>query len=274
MNLDHLKYFCDAVRLNSLKESARVNNISPGAVSQAIQKLEEYFNAELLFHKKGSMEATESGVKLLNLGQNILEDFKELKSQLNEDDFTGELEFATQQSLAQYYLAEKITKFKKKYEMINIKMTMGTTDKVKESVENRQSSFGITLANIDLTSLNSKLISQGNFVCYKGNYKKKDHLFLTTELTSELSTFLKSYKKIFKRDASILMQVSSWGVIKSLADKGQGIAIIPDYLLDNSERKKILKLNENFKMPNYTIELIWPKNRKLGRISQLFLEFI
>lgn len=69
----------------------------------------------------------------------------------------------------------------------------------------------------------------------------------------------------------ISFEISSWGVLKKMADASLGIALIPDFLISNSEKKNIVK---SYKLTNYRIVAAWPKSRELNIKCRKFLEFL
>src|SRR4051812_17981688 len=61
MNLNHLKYFYDAVSQGQISAAARKNRISQSAVSQAIGNLEKTLQCRLLVHQRKRLELTDAG---------------------------------------------------------------------------------------------------------------------------------------------------------------------------------------------------------------------
>ena len=115
MNIDHIKYFCDTVEAGTLAGAAKLNNISPGAISQAIMKLELSLGLELVVHRKRSFELTDKGLEfyresLILLGQYGL--FR--KKILSPEKMEGEFFFITQQSIAEYLLPKVLFDYCKK----------------------------------------------------------------------------------------------------------------------------------------------------------------
>ena len=94
MNIDHLKYFSDSVELGSLVKSAKMNNVSPGAISQAIKKLEDTFGQALLIHKKNFFEPTEKGLELYHHLEAFLLNYQKIQLEISsEEKMSGELNF-------------------------------------------------------------------------------------------------------------------------------------------------------------------------------------
>ncbi len=60
-NLNHLKYFSDAVDLGSISAAAQKNLVTHPAVSRAIGVIENQLGLKLLVHKKKTFEVTPAG---------------------------------------------------------------------------------------------------------------------------------------------------------------------------------------------------------------------
>ena len=69
LNLSALKYFLDAVELNSITLSADKNHVSRPAVSQAIIRLGGWYGRSLLSHEKRNFELTDDGKEFYQIAK-------------------------------------------------------------------------------------------------------------------------------------------------------------------------------------------------------------
>ncbi len=76
LNLSALKYFLDAVELQSVTLSAAKNHVSRPAVSQAILRLEQWYGKELLIHEKRRFGLTNDGKLFYQAAKKNFEIFK------------------------------------------------------------------------------------------------------------------------------------------------------------------------------------------------------
>ena len=151
-------------------------------------------------------------------------------------------------------------------------MTFGNTSIAKSKIEERSVDFSISLDNIEIKNSEKMILKKGRFVLYMGKKSKKQgEYFILTGETPECLDFQKKYKKLFKSDPQIIMEIKSWGVLKKLADEGQGIALIPDYILSPSELKYTL---DSINLLEYCIVAIWPSGRSLNRKCMEFINSI
>ncbi len=274
MNLYHLKYFCDAVNNQSIAVSAQLNSVTPGAVSQAIRKLEDFYQQNLIHHKKNTFQVTPIGKELYQYAIPLLSEFMSLKEKISQgESLAGELSFITQQSIAENLLAPFIKQFKKKYPAINLKMSLANTSLIKEKVHSTNIDFAVTLNNVDLKDCSTTILKEGSFALYQPvRSMQKKNLFLTTEETPEVSEFKKLYKKRFKVEPIIDLEINSWSVLKKMAEQGNGTALIPDYLLFGKKNTTHTETNLKLSMPSFQILSAHNSARRLSLKAETFLE--
>lgn len=277
MNINHLKYFYDSVTLKSLKKGAERNNVSPGAVSQAILKLEQYFDAPLLHHSKNSLLLTDFGKKLMEHCPSTLKSVSELSETMKElaKPFSGDIYFGTQQSIASTFLSSNISKFNKAYPEIGINFTLGHTSNMNKLLDENLVDFIISVDNLDYAHHPKKILYEGKFVfIHNPNIKTtKSNEFLLTGETLETKQFHILFKKKYNKSPVVKMSVDSWGVIKQLALQGLGVGLIPDYLISKSERKFISNAF-NIGEIKYTISTYYTAGTTLNKKSSAFIKML
>lgn len=274
MNLYHLKYFCDAVSNQSLVTSAQLNSVTPGAISQAIRKLEDFYQQSLIHHKKNTFQVTPIGKELYQCAIPLLSEFMSLKDKISQgESLEGELSFITQQSIAESLLAPFIKQFKKKYPAIILKMSLANTSLIKEKINSTNIDFAVTLNNVDLKDCSTKILKEGSFTLYQPvKSMQNKNLFLTTEETPEVIEFKKRYKKRFKVEPAIELEINSWGVLKKMAEQGNGTALIPDYLLFGKKNISSIETKMKLSMPSFQILSAHNSARSLSLKAETFLE--
>ena len=277
MNLFHLQYFCDALEEGSLVESAKKNHVSPGAVSQAIKKLEELFGIELLEHQQRKFRPTKKGLELKFMATALLKDFKKIQERIKpqDDEFKGEVQFATQQSIANSFLPTLLKRFKEDYPQITPSFTLGHTSIVHRLLNEEKINFAITLDNTDLKSFECETLYEGEFIFVKGKGTDLKELgYLTTGKTEEVKKLEKYYKEKFGVPLSISMRIDSWGVIKNMASQGHGIGFIPDYIFSSEDKSLLSKIVLDVPKSTFKINAVWSKNIPLSKRTKLFLDYL
>lgn len=277
MNIDHLKYFYDATKSLSLKKAATLNNISPGAVSQAIIKLEQVLNVKLLHHSKNSFQITEHGQRLYELCPKVLASIHDLHSKMDEstNPYAGKIYFGTQQSIASTFLPGALRLFNESCPLIEVNFTLGHSTQIKDLLDHQELDFAISMDNLDYENHPKIPIFTGEFVLISKTKipKNKRKEFLVTGETNETKRLKTLYEAKFAETLPIKMKIDSWGVIKKMALEGHGIGFIPDYLLQENERRFIrneLKLSKI----KYSVCCFYPENFLLNEKSLKFLEIM
>lgn len=276
MNLYHLKYFFDSVQTGSLRQAAEINHVTPGAVSQAILKLEQQFNVSLVHHRKNNFELTDNGRRLFSLCPQMLSAMHNLKIGMEDSKevFRGKIHFATQQSIASLILAPILADYAKEYPQVKTSFRLGRTINVKNLLDQRSIEFGITMDNIDYGDHTKVPLFTGEFVFLSSTKRtRSEHEFLLTESTSEVDDLSKLYQLKYHREIPVSMRVHSWSVIKQLALEGYGIGFLPDYVVKPKEKKYLVK-NLGFPVFKYTVSCVYPKHHVLNHKTQVLLEKI
>ena len=279
LSLVHLKYFRDAALLGSLGAAAKRNFVSPSAVSQAIKSLESHFDVELLEHAKNQFVLTAEGRLVLDHCHLVFTAAETLEDELNsaKGSLKGEVIFATQQSIAHYLLPGFITEMKTRYPEIRPNIRLATTDVAHQWIQDRTVDFAISVNNFGDTDLMCLALYHGSFVFVEGvNVPKKlgKHrgFILPGETTRESKTFKSNYQKVFGKPPNVLLEIKSWGVIKTLAETGFGVGLIPDYLIRFDQNPSVREVKIDLPTVSYSINAYYCKKRqKLSRQSQVFL---
>ncbi len=282
LSLSHLKYFCDAAMLGGIGQAAERNRVSPSAVSQAVRGLESHFEVELLRHSRNRFELTSAGRELLERSRVIFTSVETLEEQLKQTPgvFSGDVTFATQQSIAHHLLPGFIVQMQKTYPELQPKIKLAPTDVVKKWIETRDVEFGLSVDNVAHDSFIALPIYEGTFVYVKAKKDAKskkafaDHAFITPgETTREAITFRRDFADHFGRAPKVAMEIKSWGVVKRFAALGMGVGIIPDYLMRFDPSPDLVILDSDLPTIPYKINAFYcGKRNMLSRNSRAMLD--
>jgi DNA-binding transcriptional LysR family regulator len=278
MNIYHLRYFTDAVKLGSLSASANKNRVSHSAVSQSIRSLEKFFAGELLHHKKRGFETTEMGRRVFEELLVFLDDFESLQTRIADSGSvpSGSLALIAPQSLLIRNFFGSLKIFRKAYPKVKLKIRTGAAQEIRTRVEEGGLDLGFLVDDGMLGSFEQELLKKGNFVVVSLKPKQalgSEPLIVTQKEKIEVLHLLKNFKKASKKDLEISMEALSWTLIKELTLQGHGHSYLPDYLVANEVKTEKLHL---VKLPGdafeYEIKAIWKK--RLSRSAQLFLKLL
>lgn len=274
LNLIYLKYFCDAVKMNSVSESAKINFVSQSAISQGIHKLEQSLGIELLAHQPNRFKTTPAGMILFEKSRGLFNQLSELESEiLDPHGLSGEIDFACSHSFALAVLPKVLKKMKASNSKIKINFHTGHTDKIKELLKKGLIDFGVVIDNEDFSSYHCIELFSGCYQLYQStkSHFTKEGPFILSEERRETNLLKNAYSKKTKKELPVLMEVSSWEVIASLALEGLGVGFFPDYVAKKSKDLVVLDLGLN-EFP-YKINAIFLKGTKLSKTIEQFLTF-
>lgn len=263
--------------MHSLKKAAERNHVSPGAVSQAIRKLEEELSTQLLMHGKNSLELTEQGKVFAKSIPEVLASVQKLKLKMADsiDPHRGNIYFGTQQSIASTFLPAILSEFKRTCPEAVVGFTLGHSSHMKDLLDRRDVEFAITMDNLDYKQHPKIPLHSGEFVFVskQKKFKAENISFLLTGETEETKKLRSYYQAKYRTALPVNMTIDSWSVIKTMAFEGHGIGFIPDYLLTNQERRHIC---EHFDLPKitYRISCVYPENSALNMKSLKLLDII
>lgn len=130
MTLDQLRVFLTVVEYLHFTRAAEALYISQPAVSAAIQNLEEQYGVRLFHRINRQIEITEAGKLLQVEAQKILDQVALTERGLRELNNLqrGELKLGSSLTIGNYWLPEKISKFKYQYPAISVTCTLANTE--------------------------------------------------------------------------------------------------------------------------------------------------
>lgn len=259
-NLTNLKYFFDIVKTGSFGESAKHNHVSQSAISQAVVKLEETLQCELFSHQPGRCKVTAKGMELFEAAQEIFQTIQKVEYSITKQD-GGSITFGCTHSFAIGLLPDYLKQANRLLPHLKINFRLGHYCDIKEWMKKGIIDFGILLDNDDLSLFDCKKIYQGNFLLYAAKQHKDISslgFLLDSDERRETNLLKQRYRKKYKQELPILMEISSWEVIAKLTEAGLGIGLFPDYVA----KKKQLKVVFSDLTPiPYAIYVIFKRNR-------------
>ena len=246
-NLYHLKYFIDAANLGGIALAAKKNLVSSSAISQAIRKLEESLNCQLLEHSKNQFKLTTEGQVAAESIHEILNSVAGLKTKIanSKSDFSGTLNIATLRSLALVLFPDTITLVNKKYSKLKANLMISHTKNILEQVINDEIEVGIVVDNNAISGVKKYILHEGYFKLVVG-YNHKANLknlgILVTKEKPGVQEIKKLYQSNYEKPAPISMIVESWEVIARFASAGLGIGFIPDFVASSVPHMELVEV--------------------------------
>ena len=127
-----LQVFARVAEQQNISAAARELNISQPAVTHHVKMLEEAFQATLLTRSRSGVTLTEAGQILLAHARQValLEDEAAVKIRRGESALSGRLRLGASTTVTQYYLADILTRFKKRHHGVIIEVIEGNSETV------------------------------------------------------------------------------------------------------------------------------------------------
>ncbi len=166
MTLDQLRIFVAVAERQHLTQAAAALHLTPSAVSSAIRALESRHGLQL-FHRVGrGIELTEAGAIFLGEAQAIL-----ARTEAAELIFSelgglkrGSIVIHASQTIASYWLPPILVRFHERHPTIDIRLTVGNTRTVTDSVLEGLADLGFIEGEIDEPRLASRTVAQDQLI--------------------------------------------------------------------------------------------------------------
>ena len=249
MNINHLKYFCDAALLGSVSHAASENLVSQSAISQGISNLEEALDCKLLTHQKRLFELTPQGKFLLVKGQKILKDIDSLALECQSlEEVSGILSLGMTHSLALTCLPRLKQILALKHPHLELRVTLEPINKLEESLRNGMIDVLALVRNLDIGVHDFDCVSKGFFRIYQpSKQNQKPEEILVTAKAGHETVILRSLLNQYQEDQIVLKpEISSWEILARLTMQGLGTSLLPDYMEFNYRKR--INLCKHLKM--------------------------
>lgn len=259
VNLVNLKYFCDAVKHESISASAKLNHVSQSAVSQGIAKLGHYFGFALLDHLPGKFRATQEGQKLYEAVAEVFQAMEKAEEILSKEG-TKVVRFACTYSYALAFLPRFVKECKKKYPHLKLECEFGLPDEILPWVRKGKVDFAILLDNLDLSRFDLEEVNRGEYKLYcskKYPLDETPQFLLDSDDRMETNLLKKSFRRAFRKPLPVLMELRSWEVAAAMAEQGLGVSLLPEYVAD-SKNYGLIEYPQDYFSMGYTIYALFP----------------
>ncbi len=142
------RYFYQSALDSSIRKASQNLNINSSAIVRQIQKLEDRLQTKLFIRNARGLELTNEGKLLFDhlsiqneVNTNFLSDLKQ-----NKTGTTGEINIATGETFAVQFLSPIISKFRKIYPDVKIKISSRQPDTIIDNLITNKTDFGISFA--------------------------------------------------------------------------------------------------------------------------------
>lgn len=274
-NINHLRYFYDSAKLGGIGLAAAKNFVTSSTISQAIKKLEQNLNVELLHHKKREFRITDEGRKLLEECEKIFFSINSFEREIkfSKDEPSGILRLASSHSVVSFFLLPVISKMTQKYTSILPSLRLGKTVFLRDLLINRETDLVLTVDDGNFQNFETIEIYKGYFLVIENtNENSNIENYSITKPRLETESLRDFYRKKYARELPVRIVFESWDLIARSVEHGLGRGLVPDFVFMNQNYKNIRPSKFNFKYP-YRLIIAHRKNESLSTVAKIFLKF-
>jgi DNA-binding transcriptional LysR family regulator len=151
MTLEQLSIFIAVAEREHLTQGADAVGLSPSAASAAIKALEAYYDVRLFDRVGRRIELTREGRVLLAEARLTLAQIRHTESVLSELGSlrTGILDVQASQTVANYWLPQRLLTFHSQFPGVTINFEAGNTDAVAQAVVEGRAELGFVEGDVD-----------------------------------------------------------------------------------------------------------------------------
>lgn len=288
METDQLRAFCYVVEERSFSNAARRMFVTQPAVSMQIKSLEQEIGQPLFDRSKKDIISTEAGKILYAHAKRI---FNEMDYAQNEIDkiqqlVRGQLTIGCSDTVSSYILPSLLSDFLAEYPELEITVQNRPSLHIVQMVTEGIAEMGFVTMPITETNLSIQPFFTYTIVaacspkhaCAKRSgidlaSLAKHRLLLLEPGTKSRMLLDEAFNKL-QITPDAIMGFGSVQVQKAFAQKGIGVAVVPDFAVKKEARHKELKVLPIRGVARREIGIILRKNRLLSMAAQRFLSII
>jgi len=290
LNLRQIRYFVAAAEAGKVVAAASAVGISPSAITEAIQDLEETVGTPLVTRHRDGIKVTYDGYVFLQHCRNILSALTAATSAVGQHRprVAGRLSIGVTITVAGYFLAAPLTRFRRSFPDVDVTIRELERNVLEKQLAQRQLDIGILLvANLkhrDLLSTETLAKSRRRL------WTSTNHPLLTKPkvtlkdvaqepyiqlLIDEAAHTTLSYWSKYKLKPNVIFRTDSVEAVRSLVATGTGITILSDmvYRPWSLEGDKLESREIAAAIPTMDVGLAWAKDATLPAPAQAFIEF-
>ena len=287
MDWDKLRIFHAAADAGSFTRAGETLSLSQSAVSRQVSALEHDLKTPLFHRHARGLMLTEQGELLFRTTQDVFYKLEQARSILSDsrERPNGILKLTTTVGFGQGWLAPRLVDFMDKYPDIQVQLIL-TDDELDLAM--READVAIRLR----APTQPDLIQRRLFTVHYHAYASPDYLkrhgrpaslddldqHRIIEFGGPVPHFLQSINwlktaaRAPKNPRMASLVINSVAAIKQAAETGVGLAVVPDYLMDETTNLK--RVLENDDMPTLEAYFVYPEELKNVARINVFRDFL
>ncbi|MFF5996320.1 LysR family transcriptional regulator [Lysinibacillus sp. KU-BSD001] len=286
MDIRQIEYFAEVAKHLSFTKAASTLHVSQPSISKAIQNLEAELGVPLFYRSSKQLELTDAGQAVLVNAKQVLEAFKNLRSELTDlmDLKKGQIRIGIPPIVGAEFFTKLVSQYKEQYPYIEIILSEVGTKKIREGVEAGELDIGL-ICNLCIATNQLETISI-----------LKDPLMLIVHLDHPLATrpFIKlselkketfvMYRKDFTLYDRIVEECAKNGFVPNIACETSqkdliiemvaaklGIALLPKKICEKIKDDTIVAIPFDEEHIFLELGMAWKKNKYLSYAVREFI---
>lgn len=290
LNIRQIRYFVAAAEAGKVVAAASAIGISPSAITEAIQELEETVGTPLVTRHRGGIKVTYDGYVFLQHCRNILSALTAATSAVgqNRPRVAGPLSIGVTITVAGYFLAAPLARFRRSFPEVEVTIRELERNVIEKQLAQQQLDLGIVLvSNLErrdalatetLAKSRRRLwTSTGHPLLSKPRVTLKDvakEPYIQLSIDEAAATTL-TYWSRYKLTPHVIFRTDSVEAVRSLVATGTGITILSDmvYRPWSLEGDKLESREIAAAIPTMDVGLAWSREAALPPPARAFIEF-
>jgi DNA-binding transcriptional LysR family regulator len=169
MEITELRYFYNVAQSRSFSRGAELSHVSPPAISKAIRRLEEEFDASLFVRTTRRVSLTDAGEILLEHCNQLFRQLDHMRRDLDEADTSirGELRIATNEVFSMFLLPSALGRVVRSHPGLVPRCFQMSPEEMQHGLMNGELDLGLTVGAESLKGVDSETIAEcpGVLVC-------------------------------------------------------------------------------------------------------------
>ena len=287
LDWDKLRIFHAAAEAGSFTHAADVLHLSQSAISRQVASLEQEIGAPLFHRHARGLVLSEQGELLFQTATDVLKRLEMVRMQLTEtrEKPTGKLRVTTTVGLGSGWLTERAKEFLELYPELELQLVL---DNEEIDLTMRKADAAIRLRQPQQPDL----IQRRLFTVHLHVYAAPVYIarFGTPETVQDLDhhriitfgepapSYLRDLNTLETvglaegHTRSSILQINNLMSIKSAIERGIGLALLPDYMID--KQSKLVKVLPEIEMPTFDTYLCYPEQLRNSAKLKVFRDFL
>jgi DNA-binding transcriptional LysR family regulator len=289
--LRQIRYFVAAASKGQFSQAAIELNISQSAITTSIKLLEEVLGTTLFIRGSNGVVLTPHGVTFLRHARDILASVEAgMQSQhRTEPSAGGKLSVGVTYSIAGYFVAPIIVRFKRIYPNVEVTIEEGSRASIEGSVRDGTFDIGVTLTQSDTSQ--DGVVVKPLYSWPRRLWLPSGHPLLSAETVgledvSELPyialtldnawDYALRYWGLTRFRPNVIFKTGSIEALRTMVGAGMGVTILSDMLYRQwtLEGQRIEVRDLKTKIPPLDVGYVVRKNHEIATVARTFLAYL